>query len=133
MARYSYQTRFNRRGSYNGRQRWYRRAYYGARRAYTRSNARNGYNKAVRLNSPLTWIAGAAIGLLDVDDKIPAELKVGLANMPLTGSVAGRVRSVAAGMCFGDLLQKNILPRAGIVLGNAGNTANTAGNGVSLI
>ena len=122
--------RNNYRRNYSGN---YQRRKYGYRssrpyRVYTR--VKN--NQAFRFVAPWTWLAGCAVGLLDFDDKIPAELKVGIGNMPLSGSVGGRARNLASGLCFGDLLQKNLLPRVGIRLGSV-KQSDVASTGVKVI
>lgn len=111
-----------------------RRAYYPVRRYYRmgRRYARRAYygyrrQNAFRFSAPLPWLAGIVVGLTDFDDKIPAEVKVAAATGPWGGKYGGMVRQAGAGMCFGDLLQKNLLPRIGIKLGNAGTSSGSNG------
>lgn len=117
--------------SYNRNTRSYYNARYGGfrgRAKYYGSRIKN--NQAFRLNAPLTWLAGFVIGLTDFDNKIPALAKVTCANMPVTGKIGGRVRSVAQGMCLGDVFQKNVLPLLGI---GSKTTSNTSSNGVKIL
>lgn len=118
----------------------YRRyAGYGQRRpsggygSFGRSFSRGvqGKGQDLRLFAPMTWIVGAIAGLSDIDNKIPAVAKVGLATAPVTGKLGGKAKQFAQGMCFGDLLQKQLLPMLGIKIG--GNTGGASGNGVNQI
>ena len=112
---------------------------YYAKRGYSRSmpyvkKFAGGYQskgKNFSVMLPLTWIAGAVFGATDFDNKIPAVVKVGVATMPISGKWGGKAKQFAQGMCFGDLIQKQLLPMLGIKIG--GNTGGASGNGVNQI
>ena len=91
----------------------------------------SGKGQDLKLFAPMTWIVGAIAGLSDFDNKIPAVAKVGLATAPVSGKLGGKAKQFAQGMCFGDLIQKQVLPLLGIKIG--GNTGGASGNGVNQI
>lgn len=58
------------------------------------------------LNMSTPFMAGLAVGALtDLDNNIPAELKVGLACAPIKGKGIGAIKAVAQGVLLGDLIQ----------------------------
>lgn len=82
--------------------RTYKRARRGARNYV--SNARSSYNRSgIKITKdPLYW-GGFALGAFtDVDDKVPAWMKMALATMPISGPVISPVKHMAQGLVFGD-------------------------------
>ena len=93
-------------------------------------NAYRGYQKKgadFKLVRSVPWIIGGLIGFTDIDNKIPASAKVLAATMPVSGRIGGKIRSVGQGMCFGDVVQKNVLPLIGIKIGAGAHTVNNGG------
>lgn len=97
-----------------------------------RTRGYQGKGKNFKIFAPLTWIAGFVVGATDFDDRIPAEVKVGVANGPYSGKMGGKVKQFGQGMCFGDLMQKRVLPMLGINIGNTGSST-TGTSGVNRI
>lgn len=95
-------------------------------------NAYRGYQKKkssdFKFVRSTPWLLGALVGLTDIDNKIPATAKVLAATMPVSGRIGGKIRGVGQGMCFGDVIQKNILPMLGIRIGAGASTGGNAGN-----
>lgn len=81
-----------------------RRAYYmGSGIARKKFSVKKG-GFGLSLSTP--FLAGMAIGALtDLDNNIPAELKVGVACAPVRGPVVGPIKGLAQGMLLGDLIQ----------------------------
>lgn len=81
------------------------RAYKFGRRAYRKSG----------LQLSTEFLAGAAIGLTNFDQKIPAEIKLIAACAPVKG--LGKIKALAQGMIIGDIIQA----RTGFGLFTGGN------------
>lgn len=109
------------------------RSFYARRVGYYNRRPRNAYRGYQKKGSDFKfvrstpWLLGALVGLTDIDNKIPATAKVLAATMPVSGRIGGKIRGVGQGMCFGDVIQKNILPMLGIKIGAGANTGNNGG------
>jgi hypothetical protein len=77
------------------RYRGFVRRYYGRARRY---------GSKVGLNVNMPFLAGAVIGFSDLDEKIPAQIVLGAATVPVRG--LGTVKAAAQGIIFGNLLQQ---------------------------
>lgn len=80
----------------------------------------------VNLSTP--FLAGLAIGAAtDLDNNIPASIKVAAACAPIKGKGIGAIKAVAQGLLIGDLIQHytgiNLL---GTNTGASGNWANSS-------
>ena len=73
--------------------------YYGRARRF----AGRSYGGKVGLNISMPFIAGAVVGYTDMDSKIPSQLVLGAATVPVRG--AGMVKAAAQGIIFGNLIQ----------------------------
>ena len=73
--------------------------YYGRARRF----AGRSYGGKVGLNISMPFIAGAVVGYTDMDQKIPSQLVLGAATVPVRG--AGMVKAAAQGIIFGNLIQ----------------------------
>lgn len=83
-----------RKGGWRGRARNYgRRAYGYGKRMYGRTG----------LNMTMPFLAGTIVGLTDFDKVIPAEIKLGVAVLPVKG--VGSIKGFAQGLIAGDLIQ----------------------------
>lgn len=75
------------------------RSYYRSRRNYVKRTETIGlYNPGVE------YAAGAVVGVSDLDDLIPAPLKIGLAVAPLKGGIGGKVSRFFRGVLLGDII-----------------------------
>lgn len=86
------------------RSRSYGRSYGNFRRYGVRSSARRA-NQAIGLYNPgVEYLAGAAVGVTDLDNKIPAVVKILGAALPLRGGIGGKVCRFFRGMLIGDAI-----------------------------
>jgi len=93
MARYRRRYRRNYRRSYA---RPYRR--YGGGR-------RSGGSQIGIIRNPAYWLSAGVGALTDLDDRIPADIKIALATMPFGGrGMVNTIKKAAQGMVFGDLV-----------------------------
>jgi hypothetical protein len=92
---------YNRARNYGGRAYNYARSNYGRARSWG-SRQQKG---AIQLRVGQEWLAGAAIGMTNMDEKIPNELKLAGATMPVSGRYGGKAKAVFQGMIFGNLAQ----------------------------
>lgn len=104
-----------------------RKAYGYARRGatYRRTFAhKSGYG--VTISTP--FLVGMAVGLTDLDNNIPGEIKILAATLPVKGPGVQFIKTAAQGMILGDVVQK--MTGFGLPLGNLlGNkTATSSGN-----
>jgi len=110
MGYYRYQRRngVSRRNSFRNSARYYGQVsrYYG-RRTYSRGRRyAKKANESIGLYNPGTeYIAGGAVGLTDIDNRVPAEIKLALACLPLRGGIGGKVCRFFRGMVIGDIVQ----------------------------
>ena len=84
--------------------RW--RSYARRGRMYTgraRRFAGRSYGGKVGLNVSPAFIAGMVVGFTDLDQKIPSQVVLGAATVPVRG--AGMVKAAAQGIIFGNLIQ----------------------------
>lgn len=93
MARLGFRRNYT--GTYRGRR-------YGvsfSRRGFAGSYGGYGFN----LSTP--FLAGAIIGFTNMDDKIPAEVTLAGASMPIKGKGFGMIKAVSQGVLMGNLIQ----------------------------
>ena len=95
------------------RKKSYSRPTYRARASSYSRRVRGGARKANSVigvyNPGMAYLAGLGIGALtNIDDKIDARIKIGLACLPLKGGIGGQVKKLAEGICFGDMLQHSL-------------------------
>lgn len=109
MARNFYRSA---RGAYRRTRSYARRRYDNAyARAYTRFyNSRPGFaawkaNQTIGLYNPgVEYLAGAVLGVTDIDNRIPAVVKILGAALPLRGGIGGKVSRFFRGMLIGDAI-----------------------------
>jgi len=87
--------RRNYRGTYRGRR-------YGA--SFSRRGFAGSYG-GYGLNLSTPFLAGAIIGFTNMDDKIPAEVTLAGASMPIKGKGFGMIKAVSQGVLMGNLIQ----------------------------
>ena len=85
-----------------GGQKMARRNYRRSYRRYSRG-ARRSYGRKAGLALSPAFLAGALIGVTHMDDKIPKQLVLIGATVPVRG--IGTVKAVAQGLIFGNVLQ----------------------------
>lgn len=86
-------------------------AKYGYRQAKARYGGRVRKAQSVIgiYNPGMAYLAGLGIGALtNLDDKLDARIKIGLACLPLKGGIGGQVKKAAEGLCLGDMLQHSL-------------------------
>jgi hypothetical protein len=60
----------------------------------------------VKLNLSPAFLVGAALGgLTSLDNRIPVEVKIAGACMPVSGRIAGPIKAFLQGMLIGDAIQ----------------------------
>lgn len=82
-------------GSYRGR----KYAYSANRRGFAGSFGGYGVN----LSTP--FMLGAVIGFTNMDEKIPAEMTMAGASLPIQGKGFGSIKAVSQGILMGNLVQ----------------------------
>jgi len=93
----------------------YNRARYAGRRAYYRGytrfyNSNVGYrawraNQTIGLYNPgVEYLIGTAVGVTDLDNRIPAVVKILGAALPLRGGIGGKLSRFFRGMLIGDAI-----------------------------
>ena len=93
----------------------YRRLRSASRRAYNRGyvrfyNSRPGFaawkaNQTIGFYNPgVEYLAGVGVGVTDLDNRIPAVVKILCAALPLRGGVGGKVCRFFRGMLIGDAI-----------------------------
>lgn len=101
------------RNYYSRGRRYYSRGRGYARRTYNRGRqyyARGrGYarraNQTIGLYNPgVEYLAGAAVGVTDLDNRIPAVVKIIGAALPLRGGIGGKVSRFFRGVLIGDAI-----------------------------
>lgn len=100
------------RGAYRRTRSYARRRYSNAyARAYTGFyNSRPGFaawkaNQTIGLYNPGTeYLAGVALGITDIDNRIPAVVKILGAALPLRGGIGGKASRFFRGMLIGDAI-----------------------------
>lgn len=101
-------------GRYTPKQRFYRGRNW-VNRNFMASGRRYG-RKGMGLNLSVEFLAGLAVGAAtDIDNKIPANVKVFAACAPVRGM--GKVKGFAQGLLVGDMLS-GFVPRIGNGNGN---------------
>lgn len=85
----------SRKGSYRGR----KYAYSASRRGFAGSFGGYGLN----LSTP--FMLGTVIGYTNMDDKIPAEMTLAGASVPIQGKGFGNIKAVSQGILMGNLIQ----------------------------
>lgn len=106
------------------------RSAYRSTRGYRKGKTYAGYSKGavgfgrgkIAVSIPLEFLGGLAIGALtDLDNKVPATIKLAAATVPIRGPGINQVKNFAQGMVLGDVIQS----MTGISLLNTGaGTAN---------
>lgn len=109
MARNFYRSA---RGAYRRTRSYVRRRYNNAyARAYTGFyNSRPGFaawkaNQSIGFYNPgVEFLAGVGVGVTDLDNRIPAVVKILGAALPLRGGIGGKVCRFFRGMLIGDAI-----------------------------
>lgn len=105
------------------RRRYYARAKSWGGRAYRMGRTRTYRKGGFRARVGLPFIAGLALGMTNLDDVVPAPIKIIGACLPVQGPGIGTVKAVCQGMLIGDVVQKLTgisLPVPGITSGGSG-------------
>lgn len=94
--------------------RYFRRGRRGVR-TVNYNNYRNHYKgrmtryyKRSGLQVSMPFLAGLGIGLTDLDNNIPPEIKLVAACLPFRGKGIGTIKAAAQGMILGDIVQKRM-------------------------
>lgn len=75
--------------------------YFGGR-AYARAK---GYNETIGLYNPgVEYLVGVGVGVTNLDNRIPAVVKILGAALPLRGGIGGKVCRFFRGMLIGDAI-----------------------------
>jgi hypothetical protein len=87
-----------------------RNAAYG--RAYSRGwrygkKYRRGKSSMGISKNMLFW-GGAAIGFSNLDEKIPAQYSLLAATAPIYGGGVGKIKAIAQGIVFGNIIQSMV-------------------------
>jgi len=123
------------RNYYSRARRGYRRARSYGRRAYNRGytrfyNSNIGYgawraNQTIGLYNPgVEYVAGAAVGITDLDNKVPAVVKILGAALPLRGGIGGKVSRFFRGMLIGDAISHYTGVKFNVPVVGDGNNSN---------
>jgi len=123
------------RNYYSRARRGYRRARSYGRRAYNRGytrfyNSNIGYgawraNQTIGLYNPgVEYVAGAAVGITDLDNKVPAVVKILGAALPLRGGIGGKVSRFFRGMLIGDTISHYTGVKFNVPVVGDGNNSN---------
>ncbi len=67
-----------------------------------RGTARKAYSKT-GLNLSIPFLVGAMVGFTDLDQRIPSQIVLGAATVPMRGF--GTIKAGAQGVIFGNLVQ----------------------------
>ncbi len=132
MAR-NYYSRARR--GYRRARRGYRRVRSYGRRAYNRAytrfyNSNIGYgawrmNQSIGLYNPgVEYLAGAAVGITDLDNRVPAVVKILGAALPLRGGIGGKVSRFFRGMLIGDAISHYTGVKFNVPVVGDGNNSN---------
>lgn len=109
------------------RRRYYRRARRYGRRYTPRARryARKA-NSAVGLYNPgIEYLVGAAVGMTEFDNSIPAPIKIIGAALPLKGGMGGKISRFCRGCLLGDAISHYSGVKIPVGLpGNAGSNMN---------
>ena len=112
----------------------YNRARYAGRRAYYRGytrfyNSNVGYgawraNQSIGLYNPgVEYLIGTAVGVTDLDNRIPAVVKILGAALPLRGGIGGKLSRFCRGMLIGDAISHYTGAKISVpVLGDGSNS-----------
>ena len=100
------------RGAYRRTRSYARRRFSNAyARGYTRFyNSNIGYgawraNQSIGLYNPgVEYLIGTAVGVTDLDNRIPAVVKILGAALPLRGGIGGKLSRFFRGMLIGDAI-----------------------------
>lgn len=91
----------------------YGRKAYNTGRRYAHNYRRNAGNyarsvnkgNAFKLRLGNEYMLGAALGFTNMDEKIPADVKLMGATMPVGGKIGGKAKALSQGMVFGNVVQ----------------------------
>lgn len=122
--------RFTRAKAFYGKARRFSRSRsYGKGKAWGGSRGFGGQYGKMKINASLPFLAGLGIGALsDIDNQIPAELKIGLACLPISGiPIVGQAKAFSQGILLGDLVQ-HLTGFGGIIKTNTGTASGVWAN-----
>lgn len=78
-----------------------------ARGAYKMGRRKSrGALKGIGLNLSMGFLGGLAAGVSNLDNRIPADIKIAAAAAPVSG--LGMIKGIAQGMIIGDIVQKRL-------------------------
>jgi len=120
------------RGAYRRTRSYARRRFSNAyARGYTRFyNSNIGYgawraNQTIGLYNPgVEYVAGAVVGVTDLDNKVPAVVKILGAALPLRGGIGGKVSRFFRGMLIGDAISHYTGVKFNVPVLGGGNNSN---------
>jgi hypothetical protein len=95
---------------------------YRAGKKYFRGKSRGG---SMGINKYMPFWAGAAIGFSNLDDRIPAQYTLLAATAPISGGGIGKIKAVAQGIVFGNIIQNITSGKTSI-----GGSSSNAGFGI---
>ncbi|HQD27174.1 MAG TPA: hypothetical protein PKV78_11625 [Methanoculleus thermophilus] len=112
---------------------YYSRARRGYRRtrSYVRRRYNNAYARAYKANQSIglynpgvEYLAGVAVGVTDLDNRIPAVVKILGAALPLRGGIGGKVCRFFRGMLIGDAISHYTGVKFNVPVVGDGNKSN---------
>lgn len=90
---------------YRRRYRNYRRSNARSYRKYYSVGRRSRGSQIGIVKNPAYWLGAGVGALTDLDNRIPADVKIALATMPFGGrGLVNTVKKAAQGLVFGDLV-----------------------------
>lgn len=96
------------------------RQYYARGRGYARRA-----NQTIGLYNPgVEYLAGVCVGVTDLDNRIPAVVKILGAALPLRGGIGGKVCRFFRGMLIGDAISHYTGAKFNVPVVGDGNDSN---------
>lgn len=82
-------------------------------------------NQSIGLYNPgVEYLAGAAVGVTDLDNRVPAVVKILGAALPLRGGIGGKVSRFFRGMLIGDAISHYTGVKFNVPVVGDGNNSN---------
>lgn len=100
---------------------------YGFRPRFAGSFVRRARraNEAIGLYNPgVEYLAGVGVGITDLDNRIPAVVKILGAALPLRGGIGGKVCRFFRGMLIGDAISHYTGAKVSVPVLGDGNNSN---------
>jgi len=112
-----------------------KRSYGNIRKYGVRSSAKyfagRGYSRAKKANETIglynpgvEYLVGVGVGVTDLDNRIPAVVKILCAALPLRGGIGGKVCRFFRGMLIGDAISHYTGVKFNVPVVGDGNNSN---------